>query len=437
MSIGDALPRPEMYYDPYSSGKCFFVKNNRGSFIPVTEGNLKRHLRKAGFASEVPKGVLVSEIDGIIDEVQTTRDVEYAGPLAGYGTGEYKVQTRRVLVTEGPRLIEPEDGPWPTLGKLWENLLGEVQLPYFYSWLKVAASALRAGKRRPGQALVIAGPRDGGKSLTQNLITEMLGGRSAKPYRYMRGATEFNADLFEAEHLMIEDEVASNHFQVRREFGAHLKAVIANETQQCHGKGKKALTLTPFWRVTITLNEEPESLMVLPPLDDALETKVTLLRAARCVLPMPTETLEQWGAFRGVLAAEVPCFLHWLLKTWVIPASLVDNRYGVRHYHQPDLLELLGALAPEARLLELIDTEMWRDVMPEMREAFDGKACDLEVKLCAPGSKVAHEARKLMTHNSACGSYLGRLMRMHPERIKDRIVHGHTIWTIEPLPVVG
>jgi len=40
----------------------------------------------------------------------------------------------------------------------------------------------------------------------QDVITSLLGGRQAKPYSFMTGATHFNGHLAGAEHLRIGDE---------------------------------------------------------------------------------------------------------------------------------------------------------------------------------------------------------------------------------------
>jgi hypothetical protein len=61
------------------------------------------------------------------------------------------------------------------------------QLDYLYGWLRVGIEAVYSGTGSPGQALVTAGPVNSAKSLTQGLITEIMGGRSAKPYLYMTG----------------------------------------------------------------------------------------------------------------------------------------------------------------------------------------------------------------------------------------------------------
>ena len=144
-----------------------------------------------------------------------------------------------------PALIEPQPGSWQTLNLVFSNMLGP-QTDYVYGWLKVALEYLRENKRGPGQALVLAGEHDTGKSLIQNLFTQLLGGRSAKPYRYMTEQTSFNSELFAAEHLVIEDKPASSDLRIRRKFGSYIKIVTVDETQSFHAKNRPALTLDRF-----------------------------------------------------------------------------------------------------------------------------------------------------------------------------------------------
>src|SRR5262249_60300745 len=110
----------------------------------------------------------------------------------GFDKGVYVIGERRVLVMESPKLIEPREGDWDMVGAILNLMLGTMQLTYLFGWLKVAIESLRSRVWRPGQALVLCGPADCGKSLTQDLITLLLGGRSAKPHRYMSDATPFN-----------------------------------------------------------------------------------------------------------------------------------------------------------------------------------------------------------------------------------------------------
>lgn len=404
------LPPPPVYFDP--ARQSYLIQNTRRQWIPITEVSLRRHLRPH-FAQKDAREIQ-SPLDDHLNRLQLECDVSYAGPLAGAGVGLREQQGRRILVTDAPLVIPAKPGEWPVLGKVLENLLTDAvldQRPYLFGWLKIARTALVTGKPRPGQGLVMAGPRDCGKSLVQNLITLLLGGRAAKPYGWMTGATDFNAELFGAEHLMIEDECASTDLRARRNFGAQLKSVTVNQVQKCHQKNRTALSLEPLWRVTVTVNDEPENLMVLPPIDDSIEDKLILLRANCRPMPMPTGTQAQRDAFMAVLVGELPAFCAFL-ESWQIPAELASERFGITHWHHPDLLAAIDELAPEMRLLQLIDAVCFRNESPRRYTAQE-----LEAELTG-SEATAYEARRLLYNQTICGTYLGRLAKKHPDRVK-------------------
>lgn len=240
----------------------------------------------------------------------------------------------------------------------------------------------------------------------------------------MTGGSPFNADLFAAEHLMVEDEAAETSLKARRTFGALIKSVTVNDEQRLHAKGRDAIMLKPFWRLTITTNDETENLMVLPPIDCSLEDKITLLKADQAEIPMPTHTPEERDQFWSALVSQVPAMIHWLVNDFVIPDNLVSQRFGITHYHHPELLESLDELAPETRLLRLIETyattlNMWV-----------GTASQLQAKLTDSDSRCCHEARQLLSWPNACGTYLGRLAKKHPARFEYTRSTSERIWTI-------
>jgi hypothetical protein len=415
------------YYYDMERSKYLLPEDRR--WIPITETALRRHLRESGFCPKRREGERVSEVDAALNYVQLKKYVAYAGPLAGYDSGEYEFEGERVLVTDGPSLIDPEDRPWKTVQSIVEQLLGE-QTVYFYGWLKIAIESLRAKLHRCGQALVIAGMRDCGKSFVQTqIITPMLGGRDALPYQYMTGATAFNKDLFRGEHQRVEDEFPSTDLRSRRKFGAAIKGIAANEIQRCHGKHRDGIVLAPFWRLSITLNDEPENLMVLPPVDESLADKLILLRADQVVMPMAANTNEERKALRDAIAEELPGFVHFLLN-WVIPEDKRSPRYGITHWHHPDLLEAIDDLAPETRLLALIDRTLFTGKDPR---PWRDKALVLEQKLTDSDSGVCHEARQLLKFNTALGTYLGRLAKRADSRVKKepRAASGN-VWVICP-----
>jgi hypothetical protein len=430
-TVAQALPLPELYYDGHSKG--YFIRNDRGLWISISEGSAKRHLKGQGFGTDIPEGQALSRLDECVSAIQLQQDVSYAAPLAGYDAGLREINNKRILVTDSPRLIEPAEGEWPLLASIFEGMLnhsGVDQCPYLFGWLKIAITALRNRKWQPGQVLALAGPVHSAKSLCQGLITKMLGGRAAHPHQFMTGATTFNADLFAAEHLMIEDVAESIDIRKRRAFGAQIKAFSVNREQHCHGKNMQALSLTPFWRVTISLNDEPERLLVLPTIDEDIADKIILLKVERKDMPMPTGTADEQEAFWSALMGELPAFIHYLLH-WEIPAALQSRRFGVIHYHHPELLAGLEGLAPEQQLMEIIDQVLFNRAHG-VHGPWSGLAVELHNRLGEDECAYRKEAHTLLRNPVTCGTYLARLVTKQPDRVTSKRVDGRTYYTIQP-----
>ena len=422
-----ASKEPLAYIDSAKNG--YWTKNARGEYIPTAESSLRRILKYQHFQDIDDKVLQIAKIDKMLIELQQEHDVAFAGPIAGYRQGLHEICNQRVLVTTGPRLMKWTEGPFPLFQKLIDELLGDKK-GIFFAWLKCGLRSLYSGAPfRPGQMLALAGPAGCGKSLLQNLLTEMFGGRSAKPYRYMVGDTSFNSDLFQNEHLMIEDDVASTDLRIRRHFGSQLKNMIANEVQSLHRKSRDALSMSVFWRVTITVNDEPENLMVLPPIDESLRDKITLLRARPATFPYGKDDIPGRNSYRASLSKELPHFMHWL-RSYRIPDRLLNQRYGVAAYQEPELLRELEDLAPETKLWTIInDLRIWGID----NEPFEGTAAELE-KMLLEKDKLG-QVRSVLSYNSACGVYLKRLMIRYPNRISEKRSHSHgRIWAILPPP---
>jgi hypothetical protein len=224
---------------------------------------------------------------------------------------------------------------------------------------------------------------------------------------------------------MLEDEHMSRKLSDRLAFGAAIKAVVANESHSCHRKYCTPITLRPFWRLTITLNDEPEALLVLPPLDDHVADKIILLRASRFPLPAPTETHEERTEFWNKITSEIPAFLHYLLNEYEPRAELRDSRYVVSGWHHPELAVALHDLSPAAALLVLIDTLAPWDLSDE----WEGTAEELRRDLINNGN-TAIDAKRLLEWPQSCGTYLGTLARKQPERVRQHRTSELRKWII-------
>jgi hypothetical protein len=242
------------YFDPKGGG-CYWAKDDRGVWIRLAASDIKRRLKDMGYRSTVGDNETISQIDKILVDLQRRRSVDYAGPLAGYDRGLLHYNDTKILVTESPKFIEPVKGHWPVFNEFLENLLdaqNSDQIKFFNGWMKIALEAERAHLPRPGQAIVLTGEKDCGKSLLQSVITELLGNRMARPYLFMSGQTSFNGNLFGAEHLVIEDEQPYTDIKSRRNFGTKIKEFTAIDHQNSHKKFHDSVTLPVFWRLSIS-----------------------------------------------------------------------------------------------------------------------------------------------------------------------------------------
>lgn len=411
----------DAYYN--AGSKEFVLENTGGRYQNLNETQFRRRLKSMGYNPNKEEGRYISEVDEQMEYTMNFHDVQYAGPLAGYMEGFCEQNGSRFLVTQSPVILPPREGDWSTIRYIMDTLF-QKEVVYVHCWLKIAYEALVAQQRRPGQVLVMAGPHNCGKSLFQSIVTKITGGRSAKPYSFMSGTTEFNSDLFTAEHLMMEDEVPNTDIKSRRNFGAMIKAFTVNEEQRCRPMYKDAFMVKPFWRVTVSLNDEPENLMVLPPLDDSIEDKMIILRVHRTKMPMPTATMDQREAFWNKIESEIPAYLHELV-TMNIPGSMKCERFGVKHYHDPDLIQGIDAMSPELKLLNIIDAAAISI------GGWSGTASDLERELANCDTGLAKEVGSLLKYHTACGQYLGRLAKKRPDRVSVVVKGGNKrVWTI-------
>lgn len=412
-SISDLLesakkPVDDLVFD-YTSKQFYRREDGGEEWSPLLTDSARTHVALKGYSMHKGKG-MPSEVDREILRLQTKSGgaVAYAGELAGHSPGIYRSESTSFLVTRGASMPTPTPGEWPLIQKFLTGLFGELcQLAYFYGWMKVALEARQKGAIIPGQACVFAGPPGCGKSLLQQrIITTMLGGRSGKPIQYIRGTTTFNKDLTRAEHWVLEDEHASTRIEHRRAFGTAIKEITVNQQHRLHAKGKDAAVSLPlFIRLTVSLNDEPENLMVLPPLDESILDKLMVFHVGG-KFDFDIRDPEKRLKFEADIDAEIPHFMHYLLTEWEIAEELKDTRFGIKSYVHPDLLFVFNENAPELQLLELIDTAFFSG---GQKDQLVYTAMQLKNALQSSDSLVSYEARQLLRYDSACGAYLARL----------------------------
>lgn len=409
----------EYYYD--EKGASYWLRKSPEKFIEMKDRNLKLWMRWFGIPVDKEDDKTLLKVgDELLLKCQQSRGVDYAGPLAGWSTGLHRIGPKAVLVTSQITPIQAVKGSIENFDTFLSELLGESAIFVLY-WLKMARESLIEGDFRPGQMLGLFGQSGCGKSFLQTLITAFLGGRMAKPYRYMTGGTQFNSDLAAAEHWAIADEKSSVRIDARREFGAQLKDATVNPEMSVHGKGREAFTAQTFRRLSLSGNHESENLMILPPLDDSILDKVMLFKCS------PARLGKNRKRTLALFMNELPA-LAWHLDGLKIPAKFADDRYGVRAYHDEELLTAVTGISPEQRLLDLMDEILWKRKPASESGVWEGSAIELERELRSTDFGVVVD--KLLHFSSACGVYLQRLANKMPARIESRTNRGKKFWII-------
>jgi hypothetical protein len=446
LPIEDAPDEEQPWYGQiYANGTGYYIKDERGGWTYVTEENAKRELRALGVSHRFDTEN-TSPLDRTILAIQKRHKIEYAGPLAGYKAGRTKVNGMDILVTSSTELIQPVEGPFPTINAILNGLLKEDRV-YFDSFCRVTYEGLKlcleTGKHSNGPVLVLAGPKHCGKSLIQHrVLTPLLGGRIALPYLYISGQTSFNGEQAAAGHHILEDEVPRN-IEVRRKVGNHIKKAAANKAVEVHSKGKDIKNLTPFTRLSVSVNDDEECLEVLPPLDDHLTDKLLILlchkftfKIGDCVYP--ANTPAEQAVLEGRIKEEMPAYVHWLLNGFQIPEHIAIGRGGLKAFQNPAIVEKISGTAPELQLREMIEGVWGRSKYEPETEGLLNKA-ERKLRLASwipleSANRVYNylanaepaTLRGILPSVKTCGTYLSRLAEKHPTQFRKYRGHGGT-----------
>lgn len=202
--------------------------------------------------------------------------------------------------------------------------------------------------------------------------------------------------------LVIDDEAASTRIENRRALGDGIKTSLFASSVRIEAKFKNGFNFAPLWRIVIAVNDQPEALMVLPPLSHDLADKLIILKCQKA-LELDDGDFEIWQA---TIAAELPAFLH-MVESFEIAREDAESRCGVKSFYHPAIVEAISELSQEHQLRNLIDA---LDSAGGIALPWVGTASALKALLTSISSAVRLDADRLLGNwPAACGVYLSRL----------------------------
>jgi len=141
-------------------------------------------------------------------------------------------------------------------------------------------------------------------------------------------------------------------------------------------------------------------------------------------MPMKSDSPKSRVEFWDGVRAEIPSFLHFI-ENYEIPEDLQESRFGIKAYQHPELVEILKEMTHENRLMALMEII----VIPE-NGAWKGTLEELETALYED-STFKRQIEKLLYYPTALLTYIRRLQKSMPERVKHVKVGGKRGWELQ------
>ena len=141
-------------------------------------------------------------------------------------------------------------------------------------------------------------------------------------------------------------------------------------------------------------------------------------------MPMKSDSprcrVEFWDGIR----AEIPSFAKFI-EEYVVPEELQESRFGIKAFQHPDLVEILKEMTHENRLMALMEII----VIPE-NGTWKGTLEELETALLED-STFKRQIEKLLYYPTALLTYIRRLQKSMPERVRSFQSHGKRGWELQ------
>lgn len=362
--IGTAIQN--FFYD----GRDYWTKNLDGVWVARLERDVVRELFvDHRLFKKSPGGNEPSEVEKALRGIARTRFVETALPVVYRPDGLLTANGMRCLNTSTRRPVSPvgdvvEWGEgFPKIANFLDlgfppvpGVNGEPdplrQRSHLLSWIRHAYLGALGQEPARGLALFIAGPAGTGKNLLNRGIVGRLMGGCEDASKYLLEGDKFNDPLFSVGHWCVDDAIAAGDDRNMARFSQMVKQVVANDALVYRRMFVSGRSVEWVGRVCITLNDDPESLRILPQTDINILDKIMLL----LMRPIP---VPGWEMTDAEIDAELPFFAAFLRDS--VPPEYctpTNPRFGVAAYAHPDLLEVARNTSALASFEELIN--LWR-----------------------------------------------------------------------------
>lgn len=362
-----------------------------GKFEVLAKESLRLALEcRHGLRSRPPKSGGPSEMHKAIYAIESSKRVAGFLPFVFLSDRLVDFRGKTYFNTSTVTPVAPHDEEskvewgegFPTIARWMEHMFGEEQLSYELAWLGYAYRNAYLGTPEKGHAHFLCGPPNCGKTLYNTTVLGGLFGGHMKATEYFMSVTPFNDYLFEEGFWTIDDsEPASDKKQLDK-FTSMVKEFVANDEFQIATKFKKSGRV--FWRgrLGVTLNDDPESIRLIPDLGMSIMDKLMVFRC-KAGFKFTRET-------KSLVERELPYLANFLLHSEV-PQDLVDVRFGVKSFINADIKDMhrqSGELETFIALFDWASDCLANADVPGREDTWQGTAGELMTLAEGEGAKV-------------------------------------------------
>jgi|TARA_Y100000361_G_scaffold72282_1_gene63999 hypothetical protein len=328
----------------------------------IPKDQLVLELRKRGFRYKgAKKGETLSEVEDAILVISQKNRVAEMAPIV-FRRGERVVEWngQKILNTTNIKPIEAADSGdkknWPFLYKLMTHMFvdnPQSSLPSvftFWAWHKRFYEAILNSRLDQGHTMVLCGPSKRGKTLLSTMVVAPSVGGFADGSDYLSGQTKFNKEMGRTACWVIDDTTSASNRQEQMRLTEMLKRSTANPRMDLMPKYGDAISIPWAGRAMLSLNDDPNSMSVIPNLDSSNRDKIIAFRINPTPFDFPDKkTLED------TIKKELPYYLAFL-KGFKIPDEIKgDDRFGVKSFIDPTLSDAAYDSSTRARAAEILD----------------------------------------------------------------------------------
>ena len=420
----------QYWYD----GACYWWKTPEEEWRSSSKEDLVLHLKVGSkLSTKIKDRETSSEVDRVLYSIQMTKKVDAAVPfiynpntvVQHNGLRHLNINKREVMQpVESDHILEWGEG-FPWLAEYFDNMFDPPeQKLYLMAWLKRFYESALGGHLEAGHNLFIAGPPEKGKSFfSMQILRQMMGG-STDASAYLMSESAFNKELGEVAVWNVDDGTSSHDWKSKKRFSEMVKKSAANQFLNYQPKFKDAASLPWSGRVVVTLNDDAQSLDLLPDLNGTILDKLMLLRCSNW-RPEFSVMREQNNS---MVTRELPFFLRWLTQ-WTMPADIKSSaRFGFEPFHHPELVAASRDQSPSYRFREAL--ELWRVEYKKANPSqtyWEGKVTDLAQSIGMIDG--LHEVRGWKSQHIA--RWLHQIQNHTPFIHEPRTLRGYTIWKID------